>query len=106
MKNIALLSILFLMCACSPTLNYLGDSFPPTNKIDVYYDEGDIKNDFRVIGQLTGDNSNNTFIDLEEVKNGMIEEAKMRGANGIWFLFSDSYDNDHLIKSKLIRYNN
>lgn len=105
MKNLAILSTLFLMCACSPTLNYLGDTFPPTDYVDVYYDEGDIKNEYRVIGQLTGDNINNSLIDLEEVKKGMLEEAKMRGANGILFLFSDSFDNEHIIKSKLLRYN-
>ena len=105
MKNLAILSIVFLISACSPTMNYLGDTFPPTDEIDVYYDEGDIKKDFRVIGQLSGDNINNGLIELEEVKKGMIEEGKMRGTNGILFLFSDSFDNEHIIKSKLIRYN-
>jgi len=105
MKNLALLSIILLLSACSPTLNYLGDNYPPTNKVDVYYDEGDIKREFKVIGQLTGDNVNTT-VDLNDVKDGMIEEAKMRGANGIWFLYSDSFDNDHIIKSKLILYTN
>ena len=87
-------------------MNYLGDSYAPTAEIDVYYDEGDIKQDFRVIGQLSGDNINNPINDLEQVKNKMIEEGKLRGANGILFLFSDSYDNEHIIKAKLLRYNN
>ncbi len=103
MKNLALLSLIFLLGACSPTLNYLGDNYPPTDHVDVYYDEGDIKREFKVIGQLSGDNIN-TAVNLEDVKRGMIEEAKMRGANGIWFLFSDSIDNDHIIRSKLILY--
>lgn len=103
MKNLLYLSIIILLGSCSPTLNYLGDNYPPTDNVDVYYDEGDIKREFKVIGQLTGDNVN-TAVNLNDVKNGMIEEAKMRGANGIWFLYSDSFDNDHIIKSKLIRY--
>lgn len=98
-----ILSAIFLLASCSPTLNYLGDNYPPTDNVDVYYDEGDIKREFRVIGQLSGDNVN-TVVDLDDVKDGMIEEAKMRGANGIWFLYSDSFDNDHVIKSKLILY--
>lgn len=106
MKNLAILSIVFLVSACSPTMNYLGDTYPPTDEIDVYYDEGDIKHDYRVIGQLSGDNINNPINDLEKVKKKMIEEGKLRGANGILFLFSDSYDNEHIIKSKLLRYNN
>ncbi len=105
MKNLVLLSIAILISACSPTMNYLGDTFPPTNDIDIFYDQGDIKKDYRVIGQLSGDNINNAINSLEKVKSGMIEEAKMRGANGILFLFSDSYDNEHIIKSKLLRYN-
>lgn len=104
MKNLLLLNVLFLTVACTPSLNYLGDTLPPTDTVDVYYDEGDIKKDFRVIGQLSGDNVNTT-VNLDDVKNGMIQEAKLRGANGIWFLYSDSFDNDHIIKSKLLRYN-
>lgn len=103
MKNLMILSVIFLLASCTPSLNYLGDNYPPTDNVDIYYDEGDINREFKVIGQLSGDNIN-TAVNLEDVKNGMIEEAKMRGANGIWFLYSDSIDNDHIIKSKLIRY--
>jgi len=103
MKNLLILSVAFLITACSPTMNYLGDTFAPTDHVDIYYDEGDIEKEFRVMGQLTGDNVN-TIGSMEDVKNKMIEEAKMRGADGIWFLYSDSFDNDHIIKSKLLRY--
>jgi len=37
----------------------------------VHYDKGEIKRDFRVIGQLTEEKINNTFICIVEVKNGM-----------------------------------
>lgn len=101
------LFILFviLFTACSPRINYLGDTFAPTTKIDVYYDQGDIEKEYRVIGQLNADNSNNTLLDLDDVKEKMIEEAKLRGAEGIWFLGSESIpDNTHLIYAKLLRY--
>lgn len=101
-----LLSIIIIsMVSCSPRMNYLGDVYPPTTDVDVFYDEGDIEKDFKVIGQLNADNSNNSFLDLDDVKNKMIEEAKVRGADGIWFLGSESIpDNTHLIYAKLIRY--
>jgi len=106
MKNLTILSLLFIMVSCSPNINYLGDTFKPTDQIDIYYDEGDIKREFRVMGQLSGDNVNTTVRNLEDVQNSMIEEAKLRGAHGIWFLYSESFDQDHIIKSKLIRYRN
>ena len=107
MKVYTLLAFTVLFVACSPNINYLGDTYPPTlGQIDVYYDQGDIERDYKVIGQLQGDNSNNQLISLDEIRAKMIEEAKRRGAEGILFLMSDTFNNDHIIRAKLIRYKN
>lgn len=106
MKTNLFLLLAIIAAACSPNVNYLGDTYAPTDHVDVYYDEADISKDFRVMGQISGDNSTNSFIKLEEIKEGMIEEAKSRGADGIWFLFADSYENDHVVRAKLIKYRN
>lgn len=104
MKFLAILSITFLVTACSPRTHYLGDLYPPTDHVDVYYDEHDIEKDFKVIGQLSGDNDGLEYISLDKIKEGMIVEAKERGADGIWFLFSDSFDSNHVVKAKLVKY--
>ena len=96
--------LLFIIVSCSPQLNYLGDEYPPTTHVDTYYDEGDIKQDFKVIGQLSGSNETNTLNSLDDIKKSMINEAKKRGADGIWFLFHDSAVENHLVQAKLIKY--
>jgi len=54
MRHTAIFFLLLFM-ACSPKIQYLGDTHSPnTGKVDVYYDVGDIKKDFRIIGLLTG----------------------------------------------------
>ena len=104
MKNLILLLTTITFVACSPRTHYLGDVYPVSDHVDVYYDEGDIEKDFKVIGQLTGDNSGNTLMNLEKIKESMINEAQLKGADGIWFLFTESFDNNHIVKSKLIKY--
>ena len=55
MKNILLLLLTIIIVSCSPHLRYLGDTYPPTKEIDVYYDEKDIEKDYKIIGQLYND---------------------------------------------------
>lgn len=104
MRLLLLSLLLSTVIACSPNLNYLGDIYEPTQEVDVYYDQGDIDKEYKVIGQLSGDNQGMELNDLEDIKKAMVQEAKMRGANGILFLFTDSIENSHIVKAKLIRY--
>lgn len=105
MKLFTYFLIAIAFVACSPNINYLGDVYPPNlEEIDVFYDEGDINREYKIIGQLQGDNTDNPLISLDEIKSKMIESAKSRGAHGILFLISDSYQNDHIVKAKLLRY--
>jgi len=85
-------------------MHYLGDVSAPTQNVDVYYDEMDIKRDYRVMGQLSSDNENNPTIDLERLRNEMIKTAGEKGADGILFLFHDSFADNKVVQSKLLKY--
>jgi len=104
MKNIGLLFFILLLCSCSPRMHYLGDSYAPTQNVDVFYDELDIKKEYRVIGQLSADNQNNPTINLDKIRDDMIKTAGEKGADGILFLFHDAYNENKTVQSKLIRY--
>ena len=89
---------------CTTQLQYLGDTFNPnSNPLDVYYDIGDIKVDYKVIGKLTGTNSG--FSTLDEIKNDMIKDARNRGAEGILFLHFENYEDSNSVYANLIVYN-
>lgn len=109
MSRIAAVLALLLITSCAPSIYYLGDTYPPTTIVEVFYDEKDIGRDYITIGKLTHDK----ILDYsaEEIKQEMIITAKQRGADAI--VFSDfvttrenDQDGDRLtITAKLIRYN-
>jgi hypothetical protein len=85
-------------------LNYLGDTYKTNpESLDVYYDSGDIKRDYRVMGKLSGKNIG--IKDLNEIKDDMIAEAQKKGADGILFLHFDTFEESHSVFADLIHYN-
>jgi len=104
MKNYLLLLFVITICSCTPRMHYLGDIYAPTQEVDVYYDELDIKRDYRVMGQLSSDNQNNPTINLDKLRNEMIKTAREKGADGILFLFHEAFDDNRTVQSKLLKY--
>ena len=77
-----LLMILFVS-ACGGDevdVDYLGDSYPPTSHVDVYFSEEDITEGYLVMGRATVDGG-----DAEELEEKLIEKARESGADGIIF---------------------
>lgn len=70
--------------SCVPT-SYIGEKLTPTDHIDVFYANKDVKKEYRVIGHfsvISEPNENNT-------KALIIKEAKTVGADGIIILGLD-----------------
>lgn len=76
-----ILAPLMFLFSCVTTVHYIGDNFPPTNTVDIYFSSHDVKKDYQVIGKVS-DSGNN----LQKVQNQILQEAKKRGANGIIYL--------------------
>jgi len=101
-------SMIFFLSACGPTIHYLGDNYPENKKIDIYYDENDVTETFKVIGKIAHDKIVN--YDLDKIKADMIRKAKSNGADGIIFdNFSVDRENPRdgdrfSVKAKAIRY--
>lgn len=109
MKQSFFILLLFLAISCSPRINYLGDTAPPTTQVDTYFDMGDITKEYKVLGLLSANNADNGFLSLNDLKEKLIEEAKKRGADAILFLNLASTNNDglndtHFIEAKLLKY--
>lgn len=100
--------LFLLLMSCGPSIYYLGDTYPTTEQVDVFYDEKDIPRAYTTIGQMTHDKIVNYAPEL--IREEMIQDAKKRGADGI--IFTDvvmerenEMDGDRLsVKAKLIRY--
>jgi len=86
MRNFTLFFLL-TMIACAPQMKYLGDTYEAkAGDIDVYYDIGDINNEFKVMGILTADTQQALNKATDNVKNLMIEKAASKGADAILFI--------------------
>ena len=75
-----ILSMMLFITACGSDVDYLGDSYPPTSHVDVYFSEGDIIEDYLVMGHATIEGD-----EAEELQEKLIEKARESGADGIVF---------------------
>jgi len=80
--NLALLAgiIFLLMVTSCSTPSYFGKSYAPTQNVDVYLDECDIKKEYEVMG--TSDIKQG-FSSLDKLQTKVIELGKAKGADGI-----------------------
>ena len=88
------------LAACSP-ITYVGDTYPATPKADVYYDAKDVKQDYKVIGHLSMEFTNNSDL----IKSKLSEKAKLLGADGIIILQTTGHDDKETVKADAIKYN-
>lgn len=75
-----ILSMMLFITACGGDVDYLGDSYTPTSHVDVYFSEGDVIEDYLVMGHATIEGD-----EAEELQEKLIEKARESGADGIVF---------------------
>ena len=75
-----ILSMMLFITACGSDVDYLGDSYPPTSHVDVYFSEDDIIEDYLVMGHATIEGD-----EAEALQEQLIEKARESGADGIVF---------------------
>src|SRR3569833_968626 len=69
MKNfIAILSLSLLLAGCA-VVSYVGDKYPPSNSIEVFYSAHDVTKSYKVIGLMTYSASEGT----EAIKSKFVE---------------------------------
>ena len=96
------LVFIFALSSCSPLIHYVGDTYPATPTVDVYYSVRDVKREYKIMGRMTKE-----LVQGDAEKREMIQEAKRRGAEGIIFydLEMDAGKSSVVsIKAELIRY--
>ena len=101
------LFLLFCLISCAPKFKYLGDSYDANaDKVDVFYDIGDIDKDFKVMGILTADTQQSIDKSTDNLKNLMIDKAGQKGADAILFIniYGTGNNDNSLVESKLIKY--
>lgn len=112
MRNRLLTTICILFClvilSCSgPIIHYLGESFPPSTSVEVYYDVKEVKSEYKVIGRMTNDK----FVEYDPalIKKEMLAKAKSVGADAVIFYDLSTEDikgagDGITVKAQLIKY--
>jgi hypothetical protein len=81
-KNILLVGVLVSMMSCSPTVNYIGKNYSPTQNIDVFLDTNDVKKNYEVIGKVDGI-SGILGSSYQEIQDKVVQTAKEKGADAV-----------------------
>lgn len=78
MKNFLIISGLsLLLCGCA-VVSYVGDKYPPSSSVDVYYSAHDVTKSYKVIGHMTFPN-----VGTEALKAKFVEYGKSIGADAV-----------------------
>lgn len=78
---------LVLLASCAANISYVGNTYGPTTKIDVFVDEATIKKNYDIIGK--GYVRNSYITRPEQIQKKAIGKAKEKGADAI--LLKDYY---------------
>lgn len=78
--TVSFLVVLVLFISACARVEYVGRSYNPTFQVDLYFSKDDIKKDYEVMGRAI---SHGPDLDMEELQEALIKEARERGADGI-----------------------
>ncbi len=81
-KPLALCAWVLFASGCA-TVDYVGDTYAPTDRVDMYFAAQDIHRPYKVMGQMTlGEDA---FTSAESMQADLKKEAMARGADAILF---------------------
>jgi hypothetical protein len=100
-----------LLFSCAH-INYVGKSFTPSQKVDLFYSKDEIKKDYTVMGHAIG--AGQMFVSEEHLQEKLVEEAKEKGADAVLITGIDrdieeddaGFDAEKQIKAQFLKYIN
>ncbi len=83
-----LLTVLFLPGGCTK-LDYIGDEYPPTTNVEMYFSEDDLTREYKVMGHLIA--TAGDVVSAEKMQKEMKKKAMEKGADAIIILGMEKY---------------
>ncbi|HEX7077739.1 MAG TPA: hypothetical protein VF363_04910 [Candidatus Eisenbacteria bacterium] len=75
---VALAALLVSACA---HLDYIGRTYPPTTRVDLFFSESDVRADYEVMGRVVA--HANDIVSAEKLQQKIIEKAQAKGADAV-----------------------
>ena len=82
MRTLYFLVLTSFIASCTE-FNYLGSTYPPTDKVEVFVTRSSVKKPFDVIGKGYIQNIVGLPPSVEEIQKKAIEKGKLKGAHGV-----------------------
>ena len=82
MRKIYSLALIFLI-SCGTHVRYLGSSFNPTDKVDVFVTRSSVNKPYQVIGKGYIERHLYSKSSVETIQKKAVEKAKSHGANAV-----------------------
>jgi len=82
------IGVLLCLSACTK-IDYIGEEYPPTTHVDLFFDMEDVTREHKVMGHLiaTADDA----VSTEKMQKKMIKKAKEKGADAVVIMEFDKY---------------
>lgn len=87
-KPYAIIALLLFLAGCAH-IEYVGNEYPPTTIVDLFYAEKDVRISYTVIGRVvaTGD----AWVSTKKLRKELIKKARRVGADGVIIYGLDRY---------------
>jgi hypothetical protein len=86
MRKFLLIVTLLLAVGCT-NIKYIGESYPPTSRIDIFFAEEDIERSYKVMGHA--DATAPEYVNVEKMMEKIKEKAMEKGADAVVVLGLD-----------------
>jgi hypothetical protein len=80
-KKFVIILLSFVFLSCSSGVKYLGNSYPATETVKIYFSKSDIDEPYEMIGKVYLDIEENTKD--EKIQNLILNKAKQHGGNAV-----------------------
>lgn len=80
-KHLAVLLIIAICLSACTKIDYIGEEYPPTTHVDLFFDIDDVTREHKIMGNLiaTADDG----VSAEKMQKKIIEKAKQKGADAV-----------------------
>jgi len=82
------LLLLIIIVGCTK-IDYVGEEYPPTTHVDMFFSMDDIEQDYKIMGHVVA--SAEDIVSAEKMQKKIMEEARKRGADGVVILGLERY---------------
>jgi len=89
MRKVLLSIVMLLSLAACTKIDYIGEEYPPTDQVDMYFSEADVRLEYKIMGRMIA--TADDIVSSGKMQKKIMEEAKKKGADGVVILGLDRY---------------